>query len=116
MGLSLDSAPFAVHLLFDIDVDLIEGNFDSFLLEAVVDRLQNVKVYRPIVGTVDPNPENEIQGACVLLGEAAEGRKLRISGFCVCLPSFLETSPSWAPYSYSPMRLSVSQTPCWFIQ
>ena len=25
------------------------------------------------------------------LGEAAEGRKLKISGFCVCLPGFLET-------------------------
>ncbi len=63
-------------VVFDVNVELIERNFDAFLVERSLDSLKNIEVYGPIICAVCPNTGNYVYAACTVFCYADKNRDI----------------------------------------
>ena len=53
-----------------MNVQLVEGDLDAFLVESGLDSLENVEVDRPVVSAVDPYTSYDVNAACAVSANA----------------------------------------------
>ena len=60
-------------IIYDMNVHLVEGNLDSFLVKARLDRFENIKLYSPVIGTFCPYASGDVDRGCGVLAHSDKG-------------------------------------------